>query len=390
MNLLTILKNYLVRIKKEKVGIVLAFLVFVACWPFFFWQYERAYVFSCLLIFFVSIFNIDVETKNRRWTIFYFVLIYFLLGFCRGTSAWPIYFAYALIPCLKIDVLSSTYRSFRFLIIIVFSLSLVNLLLLLFGVSLPSQNIEPLNTLKPYGYIQYPFIIFPMTAEDGAFSRFCSVFDEPGVVGTLAGMILCVEKYSMHKIGNIILLIAGLLSMSLYFFVISFLFVLLQTKTKKIFILCVIGFCVYILTSNIDFFNDYLWNRLVMTDDGKFQGDNRNSTEFLRLFNNSFNDIRIILGYGSDYVKNYQESASIQLFILRDGILFVLLFLIGYINLAFKYIKPRSRLLFFLIFLVGTLYQRPGFCNPEFLLLFSSFIFYDKFRKFSTYIRCSC
>jgi hypothetical protein len=51
--------------------------------------------------------------------------------------------------------------------------------------------------------------------------RFYSVFDEPGVLGTLASLILLGCKYNFKKIENIFILIGGMLTFSLAFYIIT-------------------------------------------------------------------------------------------------------------------------------------------------------------------------
>jgi predicted RNA-binding protein with RPS1 domain len=81
--------------------------------------------------------------------------------------------------------------------------------------------IDPLNPLKDFLYKQYPFLVMPNEVINVEFPRFYGVFDEPGVIGTFAGIMLFAERYNLKKISNIILFVSGVFSFSLFFILLS-------------------------------------------------------------------------------------------------------------------------------------------------------------------------
>lgn len=373
--------------------ILLAVLIFLACQPVFVWNYGITYALSSALIFVFFFNRVDTKRNGNIFFLFVFCSAYLLLPILRSSNIATVlmYLAFAIIPCLDSKIIKGAYDYFRVLLIITFSLSIITLILIFIGVPLSYSVIEPINQLKQYSYIYYPFLLIPTYVEDGSFARFCSVFDEPGAVGTLAGLILSVENYNIKRYGNLIIFAAGCLSASLYFVVISFayMFFFYQGKSKYYFVLFIL--LLYLITKDIDVFQRLVWDRIALSNSGKFQGDSRNTEEILKAFDELKYDFRILFGMGANYVdKIAGGSASIQVFILRDGFVFVLLFLCGYILMALRYIKNRKSLLFFVSFvLIGTLYQRPGFCNPDFLFLFTAFIFFHDESREDVNIGCS-
>ena len=81
-------------------------------------------------------------------------------------------------------------------------------LLLFFGIPVPGKIIAPLNAVKTYNYIAYPFLVIPNYLGAGLdvyfqSLRFCGPFDEPGVVGTIAGLMLYIDNFNLKDKRNI-------------------------------------------------------------------------------------------------------------------------------------------------------------------------------------------
>ena len=191
---------------------------------------------------------------------------------------------------------------------------------------------------------------------------------------------MCVEGFNFKKKGNFIILLNGLLSLSLFFYLISAIFLLyrLPGKYKILFVSGVIAF--YVLTIDNEVLKIAIWDRLSFNEDGSLSGDNRNTEELIVVWDRAKYDVQILFGYGEKFVRDYTESASIQLFILRDGLLFVLMYFAVYLLYAKRIMKSNRDFVLFGLILFLTLYQRPGFCAIDFTLLFSAYIL-SKFKK---------
>lgn len=74
----------------------------------------------------------------------------------------------------------------------------------------PYNEILPANVNKNSTYLQYPLLVVINNPRlPIQYFRYCFIFDEPGVVGTVASMLLVSERYRMDKWQNIIIAISG-------------------------------------------------------------------------------------------------------------------------------------------------------------------------------------
>lgn len=64
-------------------------------------------------------------------------------------------------------------------------------------------------------YTVYPLLVLDKGVD---ILRFYGPFNEPGVVGTLGAVLLCTQKFNFKDWRTLIILLAGVLSMSLFFF----------------------------------------------------------------------------------------------------------------------------------------------------------------------------
>lgn len=359
-------------IKYQKVGLWLGILVFMRTMPCYLWGLEDILRPLCtILIMLICIKNISQE----KWT--YWILLCIASAYVwatvfvdnSGIVTIVNFLAFAFIPTLKREVVHETYKVFRKLFVIFLGLSIINYLLVLIGFDFGGTVIEPLNKLKKYKYVMYPFLVTPIGHE---FSRFHSIFDEPGVVGTLSGLMLIAEQMNLQKKSNYIILIGGLLSLSFYFYVsMIFGFILFSKKlqNKWLYISLLVGFIV--ISYNNDFLYDKLWHRFEYdATSGKFAGDNRNSTVVENAYESIAGTPLFFTGLGSAATEEFSGSASLQLIILKHGFIFVALNLLGYLLLSIRQIKNRSDLIFFFVFFILTLYQRPGFYNTASIFLY--------------------
>ena len=115
----------------------------------------------------------------------------------------------------------------------------------------------------------YPFLVQPAALP---FIRFYGPFDEPGVVGTICGLMLCINRMNFRDYKSIILLVAGLLSLSLYFFIVigvysifHFAFVKKSITSTIMMILFIFG--VYLVVVNTPILNETIGERFLYDED---------------------------------------------------------------------------------------------------------------------------
>lgn len=358
-------------------ALIFAVAVFLQMLPFFIWsQAANIQVITGLIILFISFFKVDFSKKTIP-VIALFFLSYSVLGLVRGTKLGGqlILFSCAIIPCLKKSFVFDIYKYFKLIVIIFYTGSIINLILVTIGVPLTPKLITPVNELKQYSYASYPCLVIPIDPTyDFSYVRFCSVFDEPGVVGTLSALLLMIEGFSMKNRSNIILLIAGLLSFSLFFYAMIFIYLIILLPVKWKIGLTATILIFFSLTKNSEFVKSKLWDRTLGINQNN-AGSTRNSDDLIADYKSTIGTYDFYFGKGATYTEKYSESASIQLFILRDGFLFVFLFFVSFFFDGLNNMSVKSTLFFILIMFL-TLWQRPGFCGKDYLLMFTSYVFF--------------
>jgi len=224
----------------------------------------------------------------------------------------------------------------------------------------------------------------------GVKSRFSSVFDEPGVIGTIIPVILFYYRRMLSRFEFWILMISGILSLSL-FFLIVFLPVIYFSNTRLLktnqLILRLAFSTVFICMSYITFvlaarstkndpilslrvYNRFEWQNdwivgVVNNRDTRIQGFESMYQGFL-----SESDTDLYTGRGKDYMlKVYGGSTlSYRVFVLERGILilFYLIFLFAYFHPWRKYFifSCISMLILMLVF-----FQRPMLYSLNYFLL---------------------
>ncbi len=363
-------------------GSILGIIVFVRCQPYFFWSIEDIIRPTCaaltLLICFV---NLSKEKHTK--------IIFILLA---AAYAWAVlivdnsgiitlanFLAFAFIPVLKREIVYITYSVFRVIFISFLTLSIINYFFYVLGLSGAPDLIEPLNSIKSYKYDQYLFLVVPHVPIGDEFHRFHGLYDEPGMLGTLCGLQLIAERMNFSRKGNLIILLGGIMSLSLYFYVALGIGLLLFSNTKHRYFLIALLFILALATYNI--FYDLIWYRFEWNkEEGNFVGDNRNGGGLNAFYESLKWSPLFFTGVGSNIMKDYAAAASLKLVILKHGLIFVALNFMAYGLLAWKEIKEKKEWLIFMVFFFFTLYQRPGFYATYSIFMYTMVIY-----KFADY-----
>lgn len=356
-------------------SLISAFLFFIKCRPYFVWEWsELSFAIISTILLSIFIFKVNVRAKRKKTPFIIIVSAYILISFLRGAHfGFLSYLLLAFIPFADEKFLNSVYEWFICIIAVTFAISILSLVAVLGGLQQPVGILDALNDVKDYSYIEYFMLVIPTHVNVDS-ARFCSVFDEPGVVGTLSALVLIAENFNFKDKKLLVVLVAGIFSFSLFFYLIIVIYLLLRAPAKYKIVTIISVFFLYLLTINNEVIYDRIWARLEIGSDGLMEGDNRNTESLIALWDRYKYSPQILLGYGAKFVSDYTDSASIQLFILRDGLLFVILFLLSLYKLARYYISNFNEVVIIMIIMLCTLYQRPGFCETEYLLLFSIII----------------
>lgn len=360
---------------------ICAVAIFLNIPPYFSWFGIMAELSKVLLLVMGFLFFVNRKINNG------YIGVLFLVFFCIIASNILISdknYNYALatlcilfVPFASIDFTRKVSNYFAYIYVIIISLSLFVYILALVDIIHPYTTIPPLNSLKSYNYQVYPLLV---KSADHALLRFCGPFDEPGVVGTINTMLLYVRGIDFRKKESIILLITGLFSLSLFFYVLIPLYFLVYTDLKQkhlpkiIASLFFVGLVAFSITTNEMLYDKigrrFEWN----SSKGKFEGQNRINQDVVYFYlAKSVNSGEIWTGIEEKgtYLFLTEGSSSIFNVIILYGVLFTFSYIIFFVFYGYHYYKKANIYFISYLFLIlAVLYQRPALFKSVYLLLF--------------------
>lgn len=240
-----------------------------------------------------------------------------------------------------------------------------------------SSDIIP-NKLKVVigqGYALYPFTVVLDNMLLNDFYRMSGPFDEPGVVGTISALILAADRYSFKDKRNIILFIAGVLSLSLAFYLMTFVYFAFVSIKRPKFLIFITIFLISIIGAAS--FNEkvkrYTIER-VQVSDGKLSGDNRLTIGLELGFRKWADSSGSVLFFGiRDYIGSGE--ASYKQIPVKAGLVGVLVFLAIFLFTILSSVNIKDidnyMLVFVFVFFIS-IYQRPDVVNAAFYFIFAS------------------
>lgn len=207
-------------------------------------------------------------------------------------------------------------------------------------------------------------------------NRLCSIYNEPGGLGTLCALLFIATNRYTKLWEKMILIIAGGLSFSFAFYLLmfSYFFVYLIRKGWKNLIYIFVFILVFFTIPKIDFKNELLNRtaaRFELTEGG-LKGDNRTNAEFDYKFDELKQGSQIWLGLGRGALWTYSGVSSYKIWIVEFGILGFTYWMIEWLTFAFWIAKKNPDACIFTFFFFLSLYQRPMLITNMygFLLLF--------------------
>lgn len=376
----------------DKLLFVMAIIAFVLMSPYFIWSnqlmiYRLSYFTGIIVLLYIFIKYHNFNVYNVSMVISFFVLsIYLMIG---GTE----YSKITYIPFLAmLYIILKPIEQAR-----IFDI-LVTILAFFYVIGLFSYFLSLTGINKSLGYAmapnlsKAPYLIFFGHIEETGLPvyRFCSVFDEAGVVGTTNGLILASLGISKKNIKSIIILFTGLVSFSLAFYVMLSIIIFFQFNLKNILIAGIFGLGVILFAG--DKFNNLIAERLVVKD-GEVSGDNRTAEEFDEYFNSFINKggKDLIFGFGTGFYSDNQDedwhNSSIKAKIFDWGIVGTLLILVFYIISTTILNNSLKGWLVCLIFMLSA-YQRPDLVSYSIIVLFLGGLNFMKFYSVNNPFPC--
>lgn len=376
------MKQFLANIippKNEYLNCLYGFLLFLLLMPYFLWSISNADLYIFLFIAILNICNLKKITILEVVSIIGFSVFYIYATQYKNFNGTVVPLLFLTFLIAKEKFILSSFVYFKNIFSISLVLSLVFFLLYLFGVGFPYEQIEPLNKSKIDTYYQFPFFVITNSIMNGILPRFFGMFDEPGVVGTFTGIILFVEKYKFSK-QNLIFLIAGLLSFSFYFILLTILGLLIFTHGRKKVVCILVFVSVFLLTKSIPTVDTLIWKR-AQIEDGRLAGDNRTTDAFdsyYKAFANSPDFLWGRLGEGAVDVS----SASYKQLVINYGLILCLFYVFFLCLLSYSKVRNWKYTILSMILILTLLYQRPFIFSPiYFFVLYIPMIVFKLERK---------
>lgn len=218
-----------------------------------------------------------------------------------------------------------------------------------------------LSEMKGAPYIYNNYILFVMDATRDYY-RFYSVFDEPGVLGTLSAFVLYGNKYNFKRKENIVILIGCLFTYSMAFYMITLLGWLYQSAIsfKRLImsivaIILVVGILVYFMADDQAFQQSVIER---FTDVGLDRVEGRTGSNVNVFWDKYIASSDVFLGMGTSFINDNLSGFgnSYKRFVIEYGLIGTILLIV----MCFHLVKRWNRLTlgFFVLFFLSFL-QRP-------------------------------
>lgn len=369
--------------KKTKIqAFIAAILIFLFLDPYFMWNLHNhtplyAILGIPILLLFYS--NSDIRSKGRQgiFVLFSIVLIFSALNNDLNVLGFIALLCVLFVPFAREDFARVSFDYFITIYAIVIGVSSVVWILSFLDVIGPSGIISPLNELKDHKYYVYPLVVRPDMIVP--IERFCGPFDEPGVSGTISAIILIIGKFKLKDLRLLVIFLAGILTLSLFYVVICsvyyfiYTFAVSKNKVAGVMLLLLLAIVVITTLSN-ELLYDRLWSRFLWdADSGSFAGDNRYTEGAKILMNKYMGTLGFLFGIGKtdELLRASEGEFSLLFTILQYGLLFVLAYILVFALYGWKYRNNMIAYLLFLLVFMGSIYQRPDLFQPEYLFLYS-------------------
>jgi hypothetical protein len=352
--------------KSELIIGISAILVFFLSKPYFVWFNIPASLFIISLsVLFLLKSKIDIDSAPY---LMIFLLLYLTLLMRSKLNIYGVTSIFLMISIFIADTeyLDKVYAAYAKLFAITIIPSLIIYALVTFAnYEITATILEPLNPLKKGFYYQYPFLV----KWNHFMTRFSGYYDEPGAVGTVSAILLMSRSFNLKDKLNIPIFIAGILSLSLFFYVTLFVYSMLFARTRYKITLLLIGVTLYTLLSSNEVLYQLLFRRLEIHD-GILVGLNRTEGNFDQWYESFKHTDDYLWGLGGGANDKYNSGgASYKDLIVNYGVIYFGLFMVAMSGYAWKKIQSLKYFVIYLYILFGVVFQRPFITDMFYLFL---------------------
>lgn len=349
--------------KKPKLLIIFELMLFLemlsGAYPWFFWNINTNYLyvlFAIIALLYLKANRLKLKITSNIGVGFIILFLGTLISVDSQTINEKIYRICCFIPILAIASDTNNCRNIfetiaKWFAIILVPSMLLHVLFLIIGFP-PSLII--INPIVPDNYIYFNYFILVKNIIMSDYElRFCSIFLEPGYLGTLLSFLLYIGKFDFKKFYNIVFLLALVLTLSLAGYVIAgiaWIFIKFQegkslkrlAQVAMVFSAIYFGGTYYNGGNNI--LNNNIISRLQYDQDTGIAGNNRTSHMADDYFENLTNSGEILTGIGAKRVRQINgggtkgadfndqiRGAGYKIFFITNGIIQAVIILLGYL-----------------------------------------------------------
>ena len=208
--------------------------------------------------------------------------------------------------------------------------------------------------------------LFNLIIQNDLIPRFQSLCEEPGCVGTLCGLLIFpLQRDKKHRFQYIVFIVAGILSMSLAFYALFLLHLLIGRKFTIT--SCILAAIIVIL---FYYFKDSFEEGIILRlQSGRI--DNRLSEDFSYQFDNAWTRGELWLPHGQ---KSGSFGAGAKMWLWKYGIIAFIPLFLSYCYYYYNKVKRYHSalwpsIIFFVTFWIS-FYQRHLITNFEYMMVF--------------------
>lgn len=263
----------------------------------------------------------------------------------------------------KKDFLRSVFDYFVLIYSILVFLAFISWVLFLLGLAPDLGTLHsPMETDREFQH--YPFFVVEGFLTGNI--RFSGPFDEPGIIGTISALILCIKKFNLRKISSIIALISGIVSFSLFFYLVALIFYTFYSVVvkKRIWTVIVVAAGIWLLYDNTKdhiIIQELVWNRMELDSSKKDDVRiTRTSAEGRAFYKKSIGSSEWFWGLPdpSNYLKMTEGSSTYMNVIMLNGAVFFFLYMLTLVLYMTKKLS-KAQLFLALFIIAANMYQRP-------------------------------
>ena len=379
----------------EKFGIIhilFAFTAFLEFAPYFIWHENwniyYSFIIITTLVFFILLFSKKIILNKTGLQLAFIMMCIIFFYYYTGDEGTlrtffrsiPLY----LFIMLSVDDKRKVFKVFTYIFAISIIPGLLIYLMHQLGLDPGWSYLRALNPLKAESgtyYRQYfgaVKIFYPFSSELSGLYRFQGMFDEPGVLGTIAVLLLSGDNYKIkNNLKNIIILTGGILSFSFAFYVLSFVYFSIRKNYKFLIIVLILYLLIAALNLNLtdnSFLDRYLFSR----SEAFFSGNvfEQRMTQHARAVFHDFirySDFSTLLfGHGAGAARGdplMRASSTVLLSIYNRGILGLSLLVLFPLIYTLLINKTKTGFILLIIFFLS-IYQRPNVLNLAYMTVF--------------------